>query len=492
MPLPTYFTVGTHALPARVVEKITKEEEICPNLHYLNKRGVTKTSEGVRIATLGGILDPEIVAGQSQEQHLPFHTPDDAKALRGANSTDILLTSMWPPTVWNGSKVALPFDTTSVVTSDAVADLCAALKPRYHFVPSHAAFFYEREPFFHPPKDSSAELDTEVTRFISMAPYGNAEKAKAMYAFSLTPSTGTLPQGSTVSPFLARANLSKKRPAPSDEGFSRFANGHQGDNYRSKRSRRMPPPGPENCWLCLASEIVATHMICSIGEDTYLATARGPLPTPDMFAKHGLEHPSHMLIAPQEHVSSISRAAMGQDSADRTFKEMSRFREALQATVSKKSSHKLGAITWEINKIGGIHAHWQFMPIPADLVKKGLVEAAFRVEAENLGLPGLVAKDFGISDEVPGDYIRVWIWAEDAGEGGDNEGGAIISKTLLMRFDENVRFDLQYPRKVAAKLMGLEGRMNWRDFQQSVEDETDDAARFRELFKPWDFTLGED
>ena len=60
-----------------------------------------------------------------------------------------------------------------------------------------------------------------------------------------------------------------------------------------------------------------------------------------------------------------------------------------------------------------------------------------------------------------------------------------------MRFDENVRFDLQYPRKVAAKLMGLGGRMNWRDFQQTEEEETDDAARFRELFKPWDFTLAE-
>ncbi|KAI3399268.1 hypothetical protein diail_7432 [Diaporthe ilicicola] len=495
VPLPTYFTVGTYALPGQILEKITNDDEICPNLHYLNKRGVTKTSEGVRIATLGGILDPEIVGGQSQEQHLPFHTPDDAKALRGANSADILLTTMWPSTIWNGSKVALPFDTSSVVTSDAIADLCATLKPRYHFAPSHSAFFYEREPFFHPPKDASAEIDTEVTRFISMAPFGNTEKAKAMYAFSLTPSSGTLPQGSTVSPFLARADPSKKRPAPSEEGFSRFSNGQQGDNYRPNRYRkggrgqRMPPPGPENCWLCLASEIVATHMICSIGEDTYLATARGPLPTPDMFAQHGLEHPAHLLIVPQEHVSSISRAAMGQDAADRTFKEMSQFREALQATVSKKSNHKLGAVTWEINKIGGIHAHWQFMPVPGDLVKKGLVEAAFRVEAENLGLPGLVVKDFGISDEVSGDYIRIWIWCEDEGEGGENDGGKIISKSLLMRFDENVRFDLQYPRKVAAKLMGLENRMNWRDWMQTEQEETDDAAKFRELFKPWDFTL---
>lgn len=491
VPLPTYFTVGTHALPARIVDKIVKEEEICPNLHYLNKRGVTKITEGVRIVTLGGILDPQIVGGQSKEQHLPFHTPDDAKALRGANSADILLTAMWPSMVWNRSKVALPLDTSSAVTSDSVAELAATLKPRYHFCPSPSAFFYEREPFFHPPKDGSTEQELEVTRFISMAPFGNSEKAKAMYAFSLTPTSGALPQGSTVSPFLTLADPSKKRPAASDEGFSRF--GNSGDNHRPNRFRKggkgqRLPPRPEDCWLCLASDNVATHMISSIGDDTYLATARGPLPTPTTFAQSGLEHPSHMLIAPQEHASSVSRAVMGQDVADRSFAEMSRFRESLQAMVSTKSKHQLGAVTWEINKIAGIHAHWQFMPIPADMVKKGLVEAAFRVEAENLRLPSLVVKDFGISDEVPGDYIRIWIWCEDEGEGGD-DGGRIISKCLLMRFDETVRFDLQYPRKVMAKLMGLESRMFWQDWKQTEEEETQDTTKFRELYQPWDFTL---
>ncbi|KAK7730005.1 hypothetical protein SLS53_009120 [Cytospora paraplurivora] len=490
VPLPTYFTVGTHALPERIVEKIVKEEEICPNLHYLNKRGVTKISEGVRIVTLGGVLDPEILGGQSKEQHLPFHTPDDAKALRGANSADILLTAMWPSMIWNRSKVALPFDPSSAITSDAVADLSAALKPRYHFCPSPSAFFYEREPYFNPPKDGASEQEMEITRFISIAPFGNSEKAKAMYAFTLASTSGALPQGSTVSPFLTRSDPSKKRPAPTDEGFSRFANGDQHRPSRARKGGRGQrlPPRPEDCWLCLASENVATHMISSIGEDTYLATARGPLPTPTVFAQYGLEHAGHMLIAPQEHVSTVSRAAMGQDVADRTFAEMSRFRESLQAMVSTKSKHKLGAVTWEINKVAGIHAHWQFMPITADMVKKGLVEAAFRVEAENLHLPALIVKDFGISDEVPGDYIRIWIWCEDEGEGTD-DGGKIISKSLLMRWDESVRFDLQYPRKVMAKLLGLENRMFWQDWRQTDEEETQDTARFRDLFQPWDFTL---
>lgn len=443
--------------------------------------------------TLAGMLDTEILGGQSKEQHLPFHTADDAKALRGANSADILLTTIWPSLIWNSSKTTLPVDRTAVATSDAIADLCAALKPRYHFAPSPGDFVFEREPFFHPPQDASAEAAMDVTRFISLAPFGNSQKAKAMYAFSLAPHTGTLPQGSTVSPFLSRTNLGKKRPAPSDEGYSRFGNGDH-DGHRSHRCRkgqrgqRLPPPGPDRCFFCLASDNAENHMVCSIGDDTYLATAKGPLTTPSVFAAHGINCPAHMIIVPQEHVASVSHAVMGQEAADRTFQEMTRFREALQATVSNKSRHKLGAVTWEINRATSIHAHWQFMPVPVDVIKKGLVEAAFKVEAENLKLPGLVHKDFGISDEVPGDYVRVWIWCEDEGEGGD-DGGQIMSKCLLMRFDQSIRFDLQYPRKVMAKLLGLEERTVWQNCTQTAEEELQDSTKFRETFQEWDFTL---
>lgn len=443
--------------------------------------------------TLAGMLDTEIVGGQSKEQHLPFHTSDDAKALRGANSADILLTTMWPSLIWKGSKMELPFDSKSVATNDAIADLCAALKPRYHFAPSPGDFAYEREPFFHPPKDGSSEQEMDVTRFISLAQFGNTKKAKAMYAFSLASSSGALPQGSTVSPFLSRSDFSKKRHAPSDEGFSRFANGSH-DGHRSNRHRkgnrgqRLPPPGPNQCFFCLASENAENHMVSSIGDDTYLATAKGPLTTSSTFSQYGLDCPAHMIIVPQEHVPSISHAAMGQEAADRTFAEMSRFREALQATVSKKSNFKLGAVTWEINRAANIHVHWQFMPAPVDLIKKGLVEAAFKVEAENLRLPGLVSKDFGIADEVPGDYLRIWIWYENDGEGGE-DGSQIVSKCLLMRFDENVRFDLQYPRKVMAKLLGLEQRTVWQDCTQTAEEETQDTVKFRDTFKEWDFSL---
>lgn len=492
VPCATYFTVGSNALPPAVVERIEKDEEIAPNLHYLGKRSVTKTEDGVRIVALGGILDTEIVAGQSKEQHLPFHTLDDAKALRGANSADILLTTLWPAGVWKGPTTNVPAEASKIPATESIAELCAALKPKYHFSMSPDVFFYEREPFFHAPAGEETEPSMEVTRFISMAPYGNAAKAKAMYAFTLSrESPLSLPQGSTVSPFSRPQG--KKRPAP-DSSYSRFSNAHEYDNRRRKQRReRSPPPGPDRCFFCLSNPNLSTHMVVSIGDESYTATAKGPLPSADTFADRGLSFPAHMVIVPLTHAPTVTAAAMGEAEAQNTFNEMKRFRDAMQAAVSTKSKRRLGAVTFEINRARGIHAHWQFCPVPAEMVVNGLVEAAFRVEAENMKLPKFEVKDFDLADEVPGEFFRVWIWAEEEGAAGDGDGevdgGRIVGKSLVMRFDEGVRFDLQFGRRVLAKLLKLDKRLIWQDVQQTEQEEVADATAFREAVKGWDFTL---
>ncbi|KAK4116554.1 hypothetical protein N656DRAFT_774849 [Canariomyces notabilis] len=487
---PTYFTVGSTPLPPRVVERIEKDEEVAPNLHYLGKRSVTKTSEGVRIVTLGGMLDLNILAGLSQEQHEPFHTEGDAKALRGANNADILLTTMWPADIWKNSAKAreMQITATTAASSQTIAELCEALNPRYHFAMSPDNFCFEREPFFPEAAEGDKDKGIPITRFISLAPWLNAAKAKSMFAFTLNrDAIITPPQGSTLSPFYKPAM--KKRTAE-QAGFSRFSHSHEHDRRRRKhRHERSPPPGPDRCFFCLSNPNLPTHMVCSIGEQAYLATAKGPLPAADTFKKQGLDFPAHFVITPFTHAASISAAAMdGADAAKKTFAEMKRFRDSLQGMVASLSKRKLGAVTWEINRVRNIHVHWQFLPVPAEMVANGLVEAGFRVLAEDLKLGKFTVKDFETADEVPGDYFRVWIWAEED----DAEGGKVVGKSLLLPFDESVRFDLQFPRKVMAKLLGLEDRTVWQDVVQSQEEEEADVAAFREAFKEWDFTLAGD
>ncbi|OLN97120.1 CWF19-like protein [Colletotrichum chlorophyti] len=487
VPLPTYFTVGTMPLPPQIVAKIEADEEICENLHFLGKRSITKTSEGIRIIALGGKLDKEILGGQSKEQHLPHHTSDDAKSLKGANKTDILLTTVWPAGVWAGSKVALSPDNQATIESTAeVAELCAALKPRYHFTASPAEFFYEREPFIHPVEEGSE--DPSVTRFISMAPYGNPTKAKALYAFNLkmNETAVELPTGATATPFISRK---PKRRAPDEGTYSRFANSdNDGRHHRGGKRRRQPspPPGPDRCFFCLSNPNLDTHMVCSVGNDSYLATAKGPLATYETFSEQGLAFPGHVIITPLAHTPTVLHSVLdgySAEDAERAQAEMSRFRGGLQAMVSAVSNRKLGAITWEINRGRNIHAHWQFHPIPADFVYKGLVEAGFRVEAENLKYPDFENRELSHEEQSElGDFFRVWIWADDGED-------RIKGSTLVMKLDPNMRFDLQYPRKVVAKLLGLEKRFVWKDCVQSTEEETKDVTALREAFQQWDFTL---
>lgn len=456
--------------------------KICENLHFLGKRSTTKTSEGVRIVTLGGSLDDTIVGGLSKEQHLPFHTTGDAKVLHGANTADILLTTTWPSSITKGSKIPLPDETPIPTSHGHIADLCAALKPRYHFSPS--SYFFEREPFLHTPTQDDPEVKN-ITRFISLAPYGNSAKQKSLYAFSLSGSPDgviALPSGTTASPFLP-----KKRKALDAEPYSRYSNhddhSHSRKQGKGHRGQRQPPPGPTECFFCLSNPNLATHLISSIGNDSYLTIAKGPLTTSESNKAVGVGYPGHALIIPLTHSPTLALIPDEDNARFNTYSEMSMFRVAMEKMISKASNNKLGAVTYEISKATSVHTHWQFIPVSEDLIRKGLVEAAFRVEAENLSYPSFETRDqgVGLSD---GDFFRLWIWTPPSDA--MSEG---TTTCLIMPFDDSIRFSLQFGRVVLAKLLGLEKRIQWRDCAQTEEEEKEDIEAFKAAFKEFDFTL---
>ena len=497
VPLPVYFTVGNHPLPRQVINKLEESDgEVCPNLYFLGKRSTTKTSEGLRIVALGGSLDTGVTAGLSKDKYLPFHTEDDAKALRGANTADILITSQWPLSVRTGSKVNIPGGAEDATAEQCIADLCSTLRPRYHFSPSNQ-IFYEREPFFHASKEEQPD-ERQITRFISLAAFDNPSKQKWLYAFSIDPKaapSSTIPVGTTASPF----DYSKKRQRlPSQaQSYSRFSS-HDHHHRPSKRARQAPPT-PQECFFCLSNPNTATHLITSIADNTYLTTAKGPLSDASTFPALGF--PAHILIIPLAHspiVASISDIEL----RSATYNEVHRYRRALHSLLIEKSKDGLGTVTWEVSRAEGIHIHWQFLPVPSDLINKGLVEAAFKVEAENERYPAFKNKEIGDGATERGDYFRVWIWqpaegaksegeptsnASDHAEGDAAERGKEVS--LVLPLSHDFRFDLQFGRRVMAKLLQLEARMNWRDCQQSEAEETRDADAFKKAFKEFDFSL---
>ncbi len=229
-----------------------------------------------------------------------------------------------------------------------------------------------------------------------------------MYAFALTKEKNvtSIPDGSTITPFW-QSVPKRKRPPQEADPYSRFSSGNGDHNYRRKRGRRekSPPPGPDRCFFCLSNPTLPTHMVSSIGEDVYLATAKGPLPSATTFSKEGLRLSGAHDHCPADACTYHNYCRHGANlQCQRTRKCLVSAR-LYRRWFLLRTKRKLGSVTWEIHRARNIHTHWQFLPVPASQVKSGLVEAAFRVEAENLKLPKLEVKDFETGDDVPGDYF---------------------------------------------------------------------------------------
>ncbi|POS85761.1 hypothetical protein EPUL_002182 [Erysiphe pulchra] len=486
IPLCTYFTVGEISFPEIIISKIRENEEIVPNLHFIGKRSIVKTSEGVRIAALGGKLDNNSSDGKSIDLYSPFHTIGDARALYGANTVDILLTTLWPASIRNHSKIQLVENLISPVGYEHISALCSQLRPRYHFSVSPTLFF-EREPFFH--QSSPGQLNSEaVTRFISLSALG-VPKQKSFYAFTLSSVVDPnvpLPIGTTVSPWTFEQKFNKRQAINSEP----FLNNKFNKNRRKNKKEKYPNQNglksfrlsPDECFFCLSNPNLETHLVSSVGEDAYLTIAKGPLTTSKINVQYGIDFPAHLLIIPLAHSPTLASIPEEDNIREKTFMEMIQYRKALQDMISKVSKNKLGAVTYEISRRRGVHTHWQFVPVPESFTSKGLVEAAFKVEAENLSYPAFEVRDI-VPDFSDENFFRIWIWSPP-----NEESPQGHTHCLTMSIYEDLRFSVQFGRIVLAKLLGIEDRIQWRDCMQSKEEEKDDNEKFKAAFKEFDFS----
>ncbi|KAG8532673.1 uncharacterized protein KY384_002550 [Bacidia gigantensis] len=490
VPFPIYFSLGRHPLPVQVRSKLedSGNGELCPNLYYLGKRSTTITSERIRIVALGGAMDSALTAGHSKDDFLPLHTESDVRSLYGAHKADILISNYWPANVLSHSNVTVPATFEEPPSEACLAELCANLRPRYYFS-SSPQFFFEREPFIHNAVDT-----LEVTRFISIASFVNNANQKSLYAFSFNPSAvaiDTTPPNATATPFVANRQKHSRSDDRRDSQHRFSQNNDQHYRRDTKRARR-PLPGPESCFFCLSNPNVATHLITSIGNDSYLTTAKGPLTTSKTFPH--LEFPGHILIIPLSHSPTFTSINPPETAAS-TYQEMTRYRKSLQSLVSATSNGTLGSVTWEISRANGIHNHWQFLPAPVDMIRKGLVEAGFKVEAENERYAAFKEKDIGDGAQEE-DFLRVWLWdphdpnvnvaAEELRVGEDGK-----EQSLILQLHQDARFSLQFPRKVMSRLLGLEHRLQWQDCEQNDVEEKAEADTFKKAYEAFDFTLKE-
>jgi hypothetical protein len=498
VPLPTYFSVGNNPLPQLIVEKLEIADEVCPNLIFLGRKGTMKTSEGIRIACLGGKM---MVASASTDssplnKYSPHYTLADARGLHGAHSVDILITNQFPQGILNGSHTQISDNIRSIEGERCISDLCATLKPRYHFSSSPESWF-KREPFAQPADYESTDHKS-VVFFESLASFAKSSKELKWHSgFKLDPSTQPPePPNLTQSPF-AQLLLSESRKRRELEGqneaYSRYNNGNT-DQRPHKRQRKQAAEGLVGCFFCMTDEGFRQHLVAAIGDLAYLTVPKGPLPLRNSFQSLGF--PGHILIIPTLHTQEEDLAKAREDAeVTAEYDELKTYRKALYKMIQQKGAGSLGAVCWEANRSRVRHPHWQFCPVPAPHAASGLVEAAFKLERENNDYPLFQACDPEKVLKQKSDYFRIWMWRPSspannpvaaADQVNSAEAGEGVEKSMFLPLPSNQKFDLQFGRKVMAKILKMEDRSDWRNTEQTEQEEGRDRDVFKEAFEEFD------
>nr|GMC65427.1 zinc finger CCCH domain-containing protein 64 isoform X1 [Ipomoea batatas] len=142
----------------------------------------------------------------------------------------------------------------------------------------------------------------------------------------------------------------------------KFKHNLQDESDRS-RSKAASSTRSRECWFCMSSPNVESHLITSVGEYYYCALAKGPLV------------PDHVLILPIEHEpNTLSLPSECEE-------ELERFQNSLKAYFKKQGKEAV-FFEWVFKR--GTHANLQVVPIPS--ARASSVKNIFDLAAERLGI----------------------------------------------------------------------------------------------------------
>ncbi|EQC26089.1 hypothetical protein SDRG_16041 [Saprolegnia diclina VS20] len=387
---------------------------------------------------------------------------------------DVLVTAAYP----DGFDALLPDKVPVAIqhVGSKEARLAAqAAVPRYHIVGTHGVF-YQHLPYV----TDVPSAGRRVSRLIGLGHVGaSADKDKKwLHALNLEPLqegvSVEIPPGTTQSPFQA-----KRRGDASELGTKRLrTDGLSADKVQKltqqsqnagqfrydpalaaqgqgahEQIRRPVVANRSECWFCLATPTVETHLIVSIGDEAYVAIPKGPIV------------PDHVLIIPIQHVSSmrsLSPAAAA---------EVDKFKSALEKLFASQGK-SLIFMDRNVSTLGAAHAHLQVIPVPADALahvahicfEEGKqYNVDFEMLSPDAPLPTSPSEYFLVSfPDGAGGYTRLY--------------HAVRGKHYM-----------QFGRHVAATLLDMPRRENWKYCVVPKDEETAMTDAFRKAFAPFDF-----
>ncbi|OVA04008.1 zinc finger protein [Macleaya cordata] len=229
---------------------------------------------------------------------------------------------------------------------------------------------------------------------------------------------------------------------------------------RSQRSENNSRS--RECWFCLSSPSIESHLVLSIGENYYFALAKGPLVE------------DHVLIIPIEH----SPNTLSDDPKSEI--ELERFQNALKMYF-KNQGKEVVFFEWIFKH--GTHANLQAIPIP--LSKASLVQRLFNLAAEKLGFKFVAIKSDNKSSEGR-KLFKTQFDRKSSCFYVELPDGTILSHSV----EDNEKFPAQFGREVVlAGLLNMADRADWRTCKLSKEDETKMVEVFKKHFEEFDPTL---
>ncbi|KAJ2721804.1 hypothetical protein GGI07_003738 [Coemansia sp. Benny D115] len=614
VPIMTYVVSGDRALPPRIRERAAlRSGEICHNLVLLRGQGILQTSEGIKIAYVGGRFTSEsskpehrtqAEADDAQENEPPQDagaadaqpTTEDTEAdgdeqhnngnngstfdhaamadlitqvaaenekvfrkTQSQPSIDILLTYDWP----YGAVCKEQQIDQGIVTKSAcnkVSYLNSVIMPRYHFASSEG-LFYERLPWKCGGRikigRSAAESELHFTRFVGLGSVNSTEhdKQRWFYAMNLSPlqwaSSGKVqpskpPANCTANPMyqfskmgspldsksLSRAisnigasgdaggsgelkGAPEKRQPPPLSYTCHICNqpGHwisdcpSKDQSKKRRVEKAPPEGyicrkckqaghwvsdcpagsvPDaaatadmlaKCWFCLANPDIDQNLMVAIGDEAYVALSKGSIVLGgndrSRFEGHFSPIPGggHILIVPIVHTDSIQRAREGDSDADRSLcAEIDRWTDAAAALFAEYDCVPLAFETCRY--MPHVHTSIQLVPIPRTRA------ASFMDIFKEVCLEENVEPLSRCPERTTGGYFSVSNLAPTSDD----------DKQLFVQIKKKASFNLQFGRKLAARLLGIPKREDWRACVIPEESEASERDRFIAVFSAHDFT----
>ncbi|XP_022147642.1 zinc finger CCCH domain-containing protein 64 isoform X2 [Momordica charantia] len=220
-------------------------------------------------------------------------------------------------------------------------------------------------------------------------------------------------------------------------------------NAGTKRSKE--------CWFCLSSPNIESHLIVSIGESFYCALAKGPLVS------------DHILIVPVEHFPNTLSLAPEFEA------ELNRVQNRLRKYF-KNQGKEVVFFEWVSKR--STHANLQAVPIPSS--RTHVVQNIFDMAAQKLGFKFVVSKS-----DAPGEGRKSLRTQFDSNH---SFFYAELPEctTLSHVIEENEIFPAQFGREVLAGLLNMADKADWRNCTHSKEEEIKMAEEFKTRFEKFD------